>query len=60
MEVNDGSSLSGIQAVVTADAAGAELLADGAITTGAAVVVHGVAVESPGGKQAVEVKATLW
>ena len=58
MEVNDGSSLSGIQAVVTADATGAELLADGAITTGAAVVVHGVVVESPWGKQAVEVKAT--
>lgn len=57
VEVNDGSSLSGIQAVVTADADGAALLADGHVTTGAAVVIEGVVVESPGGKQAVEVKA---
>ena len=58
VEVNDGSSLSGIQAVVTAEADGAHLLADGAVSTGAAVMIEGVVVESPGGKQAVEVKAT--
>ena len=59
LEVNDGSSLSGIQAVVTSDALGADLLgSDGGITTGAAVKIEGVVVESPGGKQAVEVKAT--
>ena len=58
VEVNDGSSLSGIQAVVTADADGADLLADGAVSTGAAVMIEGIVVESPGGKQAVEVKAT--
>ena len=57
--MNDGSSLSGIQAVVTSDALGADLLgSDGGITTGAAVKIEGVVVESPGGKQAVEVKAT--
>ena len=58
VEVNDGSSLSGIQAVVTSDAEGASVLANGDITTGASVVIEGVVVESPGGKQKVEVKAT--
>ena len=49
VEVNDGSSLSGIQAVVTADADGADLLADGAVSTGAAVMFEGIVVEYPGG-----------
>lgn len=57
VEVNDGSSLSGIQAVVTPAADGAALLADGEVTTGAAVVIEGTVVESPGGGQAVEVSA---
>ena len=58
VEVNDGSSLSGIQAVVTSEAEGASVLANGEITTGASVMIEGVVVESPGGKQKVEVKAT--
>ena len=55
IEVNDGSSLSGIQAVVNGDVPGREHLDAGDITTGAAVVIKGTVVESPGGKQAVEV-----
>ena len=56
--INDGSSLSGIQAVITADGCeGSQLVADGELHTGAAVIVEGVVVESPGGKQKVEVKA---
>lgn len=55
IEVNDGSSLSGIQAVVNGDVPGREHLDAGDITTGAAVVIKGIVVESPGGKQAVEV-----
>jgi asparaginyl-tRNA synthetase len=57
VEVNDGSSLSGIQAVVTSAADGAALLAAGEVTTGAAIMIEGTVVESPGGKQAVEVSA---
>ena len=55
IEVNDGSSLSGIQAVVNGDVPGREHLDAGDITTGAAVLIEGTVVESPGGKQAVEV-----
>ena len=55
IEVNDGSSLSGIQAVVNGDVPGREHLDAGDITTGAAVLIKGTVVESPGGKQAVEV-----
>lgn len=57
IEVNDGSSLSGIQAVVTSAADGAALLANGDVSTGAAVIIDGTVVESKGGKQAVEVSA---
>lgn len=55
IEVNDGSSLSGIQAVVNGDVPGREHLDAGDVTTGAAVLIEGTVVESPGGKQAVEV-----
>lgn len=58
VEVNDGSSLSGIQAVVTSDAKGESIVRDGSVTTGASVVIDGIVVESKGGKQKVEVKAT--
>ena len=58
IEVNDGSSLSGIQAVVNGDVPGRDHLDGGDITTGAAVMIEGTVVESPGGKQAVEVAVT--
>ena len=40
------------------DCEGASVLTDGEITTGASVMIEGVVVDSPGGKQKVEVKAT--
>ena len=40
IDVNDGSTLSGLQAVVTDAAAGFELLEDGEISTGAAIFVE--------------------
>eukprot|EP00892_Ulva_mutabilis_P007782 jgi/Ulvmu1/5376/UM022_0171.1 len=58
LEVNDGSSLAGLQVVVAEDAEGHSLVRDGAITTGCSVAAFGELVESPGGKQAVELKAS--
>ena len=55
--VNDGSNLSGIQAVVEAGSPGFALVEAGALATGAAVRVAGVLAASPGAKQAVEIKA---
>jgi hypothetical protein len=43
---------------VQADAEGYSLIADKAVSTGAAVLVRGELVESPGGNQAVELAAT--
>ena len=40
IDVNDGSSLSGLQAVVTDEAVGHELLDAGKISTGAAICVE--------------------
>eukprot|EP00884_Botryococcus_braunii_P022687 jgi/Botrbrau1/9101/Bobra.0305s0008.1 len=57
MEVNDGSTISGIQIVVQPEALGFNLIENGEINTGAAVTVFGELVESPGGKQKVELKA---
>ena len=56
LEINDGSSLNNLQAVVAESA-----LADGSLTgvsTGAAVEVEGTLVESPGKGQRWEVQAT--
>ena len=50
VEVNDGSTLSGIQIVVEG--------LDAGVTTGASVAVTGTLVESPGAKQKWEIKAT--
>jgi asparaginyl-tRNA synthetase len=55
LEINDGSCLRGIQAVVDAGIPGAEHLA--LLTTGASVEVRGRLVASPGQKQAWEVQA---
>jgi len=56
VEVNDGSSLGGLQVVATEDIGSYDVV-DG-LTTGAAVSVVGVLAESPAKGQAVELKAT--
>jgi asparaginyl-tRNA synthetase len=57
LEVNDGSSLKGLQVVVDLHSfADAELLAK--ITTGAAVTCSGILVPSPGSNQSVELQST--
>jgi hypothetical protein len=62
MQVNDGSSLGGIQVVVEPGTPGFELFdaggGAGALTTGASVRATGTLVASPGAKQAVELRAT--
>ncbi|GAQ84976.1 Aspartyl/Asparaginyl-tRNA synthetase class IIb [Klebsormidium nitens] len=58
MQVNDGSNLSGLQVVIHPEAAGYDKIQDGTVATGAAVAVEGELVESLGGKQKVELKAT--
>lgn len=58
LEVNDGTTLAGLQVVVQPDVPGYDLLESGTINTGAAVRVHGELVESPGRNQKVELKAT--
>jgi asparaginyl-tRNA synthetase len=55
MELNDGSCLKNIQAIVDAGIPGSERLGD--IGTGAAVEVRGALVESPGKGQKWEVRA---
>ena len=58
-QLNDGSCLSGIQAVVSADAAGFADVQGGGVGTGCSVVLTGTVVSSPGGKQgAIEIAAT--
>jgi asparaginyl-tRNA synthetase len=57
LEVNDGSSLAGMQAVVTADLPDYETLIK-RISTGASVTVEGRLVPSQGKGQRVEVQAT--
>lgn len=56
LEVNDGSCLTNIQAIVDENAVGADQLKN--IHTGSAVVVHGKLVESPGKGQKWEIHAT--
>ena len=53
MQVNDGSSLQGLQIVVNKDVPGYAELEQGKINTGAAVSATGTLVKSPGGKQSV-------
>ena len=55
LNVNDGSTLAGIQAVVDGTLANIEEVRK--LTTGASVEVRGVLVESPGGKQRYEIQA---
>ncbi|GBG73626.1 hypothetical protein CBR_g16969 [Chara braunii] len=57
VEVNDGSSLSGIQVIVNKGMPGFELIDEGDVTTGASITVEGTVVASPGGKQKIEIKA---
>lgn len=58
VEVNDGSSLAGIQCVVSFDNVDESSLADlDKITTGCSVEVVGPLISSQGGKQAVEIAA---
>lgn len=57
LEVNDGSCLKGIQAVVDKASFPNNDLLD-SITTGAAVVAKGKLVKSPGGNQAVELETS--
>ena len=56
LEINDGSCLSNIQAVVDSACEGYEILKD--IGTGASVAVRGALIASPGKGQAWEIRAT--
>ncbi len=53
VEVNDGSSMSGLQVVVQPECEGYAVVSEGGVGTGASVAVRGEVVASPGGKQAV-------
>ena len=53
LQVNDGSSIVGLQVVVTEEAGGWQHFLEGRVSTGAAVCVKGQLVQSPGGKQSV-------
>jgi asparaginyl-tRNA synthetase len=57
LEVNDGSSMKGLQVILPQEIDGyEELLKE--LTTGAAISAMGILQESPGDKQAVELKAS--
>ncbi|MBI2742658.1 MAG: asparagine--tRNA ligase [Chlamydiales bacterium] len=57
LELNDGSTLSSLQIIIESSLPGySELLPS--LTTGASVAVTGTLVESPGGKQKWEIKAS--
>ena len=53
LQLNDGSTLAGLQVIVQPDAEGTNLLEEGSVSTGSAVAVVGELVTSPGGKQKV-------
>ena len=57
VEVNDGSSLAGLQAVVDGDVPDYENILK-QLGTGASVAIGGVLVESPGKGQKIELKAS--
>lgn len=54
IDLNDGSAISGMQAVVNEGSAAWEVANSGSVSTGAALRVKGKLVASPGGKQAAE------
>jgi len=54
IDLNDGSAVSGMQAVVNEGSAAWETANSGSVSTGAALRVKGRLVASPGGKQAAE------
>ena len=56
IEINDGSCLKGLQAVIDRSTIPAELI--DSITTGASVIAEGTIVESEGGAQATELRCT--
>ena len=56
LNINDGSNMPGIQAVVSGDLANIDDVRK--LTTGASVEVRGKLVDSPGGKQRYEIQAT--
>lgn len=58
IEVNDGSSLAGLQVVMTPDAEGYAQVEGGEVGTGAAISVEGAVVASQGAKQKIEIKAS--
>ena len=60
VQINDGSTLSGLQVVVQPDVPGYNLLEDGTVNTGAAVRVQGELVESPGRGQKVRTYIMLY
>ena len=53
LQVNDGSTLTGLQVVVNPECEGYGLIDDGRVATGASVAVIGELTESPGGRQKV-------
>ena len=58
VEIYDGSCMAGLQVVVNDSVAGYDLVGDGSISTGCSVAASGELVESLGGKQTVELKAS--
>ncbi|KAJ7547999.1 hypothetical protein O6H91_08G113000 [Diphasiastrum complanatum] len=58
IEVNDGSTVSNLQAIATANIEGYEKIDLGLITTGSSVLLDGVLVESQGSKQKVELQVS--
>ncbi len=57
VEINDGSTLSGLQVIINADLASYQEIIP-QLTTGSSVAIEGILVESPGHKQPWELKAT--
>ena len=53
VQVNDGSTLSGLQIIVNPECEGYSLIEDGQVATGASVAAVGELTESPGGRQKV-------
>ncbi len=53
VQVNDGSTLSGLQVILNPDCDGYNLIEDGLVATGASVAAVGELTESPGGRQTV-------
>lgn len=58
IDLNDGSSISGMQAVVNEGSEAWDIINSGVVSTGAAIAVRGTLVASPGEKQAAELLVT--